>query len=714
MTGKKIISMFLLAFAFVLLRPQAVDAASGGAGDYQKAAQAGELELWLDNDCTRMAVTDNRSGMMWESGIADEVFDISTLNENFQKKIQSLFILNYTDLKKSFGAITSLSLADAEYDARMEAYEGGVKVYYDMKTPQIRLAVDFRLEGDRLVITLPEADFEEYGQYAVTSIRMLPYLMGAPDGMDGFYFYPDGSGAVMDFQDVSHYKEREVTLNVYGNLMKYEEMLPKWTQKDASVMLPVFGASIEENGVLAVISQGEEASQIKILPTNEVVPVNSINCEFLYRRNFPDRRVVDTSVVIFDKEYIKGDRSITLLFLEEGKNTYSDMAVAYREYLMEKEGLRKKQGEEVRVSLDLFMGIEEKGMLFNVFHSATTFQQAQAILDYFGEAGVGAMDVQLKGWMKDGYQSPPVQLPPSRELGGKKGLKELAAYASGQGHRLSLTADFVNARDKSGGFSKRNDVVYLGNQAILTNDKENRFLLGPDVMKKKFDSFQKDASSFGLGGLELSILGRSVLYNYNGDSYRTAAETLEIYARMLQAVKETYGYAAVQGGNVCTAPYADKVTEIPDSDAGYQITTKSVPFYQIVFHGLLDYTGTAGNLTSDLDEEKLKWVELGYMPYYELTYTGSEVLMGTSYSKLYSSGYTDWGQNLIDNYTEFRENLSGVWNETIESHEEIRDEVYKVVYSNGTVIYVNYLEEPVTVDGVGINARDYTIKEVGS
>lgn len=719
MTGKKIVYIFLMAFLFILLKPQAAQAAQTDMGSYQKASQSGDLELWLDASFTRMAVVDQRTGKIWESSIGEEYYDISTLNANFQKKIKSLFQINYTNLKKGFGAVISLSLADAEYESRMEKYEGGVKVYYDLKAPQVKLSVDFRLEENRLVVTLPEEDFEEYGEYSVTSIRMLPYLLGAPDGIDGFYFYPDGSGALMDFKDASHYGEKELALDVYGNLKEYPEMLPQWTQEDPLVLLPVFGAAIEDDGILAVISQGEEASQIKINPTTAVVPINSINCEFLYRRNFPDRRVQDTkfgttneSVVIFDKDYIKGDRSITFLFLEKGKNTYSDMAVTYREYLMEREPLEKKENEKVRVSLDLFMGIKEKGMLFKVFRATSTFEQARTILDYFGEAGVGAMDVQLRGWMKNGWQSPPVQFPPAGELGGKKGLKELCNYAAASGHRLSLTVDLVNARDGAGGFSKRDDVVYLGNQSILTNKKENMFLLAPDVVEEKFKRLQKEASAYGLGGLELSVLGRNVLYNYNSSAPSSAEETVELYAQLLQAVKEEYGYAAVQGGNAYVAPYADKVTGIPESDTGFQITTRPVPFYQIVFHGILDYTGTAGNLTSDLTRQKLKWVELGYMPYYELTYTGSEPLMATDYNKLYSSGYTEWGQNLTDNYKEFAENLSCIWNETIESHEEILEDVYKVVYSNQIAIYVNYKEEPVTVDGITVNAGDYFVKEV--
>lgn len=712
MNGKKILRTILLVSMFTLLCVQGVMAAPAENDSYKKVAEDSQLELWIDDLCAQIEVVDKETGMVWESSISDETFDISTLNPNFQKKIKSLFVINYTNLDKGYGAVMSSSLAELEYDTTVEKIENGVKIYYDLKLPEIKLAIEFKLVDGNLVVSIPDNDFEEYGQYAMTSIRLLPYFLGAPDDIDGFYFYPDGSGAIMDFKDSVHFGESEMSLNVYGNLKNYEGMLETWAQEDPIVMLPVFGAAIEEEGVLAVITGGAEASQIKLLPTNAVVPVNSLNCEFIYRRSFNDQRVTDQSVSIFDRDYIKEDRSITYIFLDENKNSYSDMAVKYREYLMENEGVTKKEEDDVKVSVDLFMGIKERGMLFDVFKPVTTFSEAKSILESLKESGVSAIDVQLKGWMKNGYGSQPVQFPPNSKLGGTKGLNNLANYASENDINLSLIVDMVEAQSKYGGFSKRNDVVYLGNKAILTDYDESTFLLAPFAIKENFESFMKKAEKYNLGGIQLANIGSNVVYNYNSTNYETAADAIEVYSEMITKLNDTFQQSSVQGGNVYVIPYVDKVTDIPMSDTGFQLTTKAVPFYQIAFHGIVNYTGTAGNLTSDLEKEKLKWVELGYMPYYELTHDGSEDLMYTSYNQLFTSGYSEWGESLIDVYKEFSENLQGVWNETIESHEEIKDDVIKVTYSNGTSIYVNYSKKDVTVDNIKVGAMSYVVEEV--
>ena len=46
---------------------------------------------------------------------------------------------------------------------------------------------------------------------------------------------------------------------------------------------------------------------------------------------------------------------------------------------------------------------------------------------------------------------------------------------------------------------------------------------------------------------------------------------------------------------------------------------------------------------------------------------------------------------------------------TIDKHEEVQEDVFRTVYSNGVTVLVNYNTEAVTVDGVTLEARGYNI-----
>lgn len=687
------------------------------------------FELYIDENATEIKLKDTKTGKEWSSTASSFKFsndfenaneiDASkygpedvpeyTVNNKWQKKMSSLFEIFYTNLKTGYGAVINLSAQELDYTAEFLGIENGVRVIYNIENAGIVLGMDFSISDRGLVVDIPQDCIQENGDYAITSLKIMPYFADALDSNNGYYFYPDGSGAVMEFKDSAHYLESELALNVYGEILNYKNTLYVLDEADPEVMLPVFGADINDNGFIAVFTEGAELAKVKVTPTNAVVPANAISGEFTFRRTFSDARISGSGVKMYDNDIIEANRTIEYMFLDKGETTYSDMAVAYRDYLMSEQNVAAKDTEDkVSLSLDLFMGINEEGMFVDSFKTVTTFEQSEEILSKFAEAGIDEIQLQLKGWTKNGYFTDPEMFPVNKAIGGKKGLNSLLSYAHENNVKVSLEANFVEANNGASGFSERDDVMYLGNKTIFTSN--NLFILSARKSLLVFEDFLKDASKFDIDGVSFYSLGQYVPYNYNSDDYITQSQTIDVWKNMLNTASDDEKYVSVQGGNSYVLGEVDKITDLTYTDSGYQMTTKSVPFYQIVAHGLVDYTGKAANLCSDLEKEKLRWVELGYTPYFELTYEGSEDLMYTDYSLLFSSEYQSWIDDAKEIYDEMNENLSDVWNSFIVNHEEVQDEVYKVTYENGKSVYVNYTDESVTVDGVVIDALDYVVK----
>lgn len=688
------------------------------------------FELYIQENGAGIQVVDKKTGKVWDSSASSFTFsndfenpnpvdpskyapeDVPeyTINNKWQKKMTSLFEIFYTNLDTGYGAVINLSLQELDYTVAYEGIENGIRVIYDIENAAITLALDISLSDRGLVVEVPQECIEERDVYALTSLKVLPYLADALDSNDGYFFYPDGSGAIMEFKDTAHYLEAELALSVYGNILNYKNNLFVLDEKDSEVMLPVFGANINDNGFIAVVEEGAELANIKVTPTNAVVPVNAISGEFTFRRTFSDARISDSGVKMYDADIIEASRKIEYIFLEEGKTTYSDMAVAYREYLMEENSVTAKAAiEEIPLSLDLFMGINEEGMFVSSFKTVTTFEQSQEILEELKAAGVENVQLQLKGWTKNGYLTDPEMFPVNSKVGGKKGLTSLLDYAHENDVKVSLEANFIEADVDASGYSIRDDVVYLGNKTIFGGT--GLYMLSPRKSRLELDNFFEDAKKFDIDGVSFYSMGQYVPYNYNAEDFITQAQTVDIWKDMMEATKANDDmYVTVQGGNSYVIGNADKITDLTYTDSGYQLTTKDVPFYQIAVHGIAEYTGMAANLCSDLTKEKLKWIEFGYLPYFELTYSGSEDLMYTDYSLLFSSEYQNWIADAEAIYKEMNENLLDVWNAFIVSHEEVQTDVFKVTYDNGKAVYVNYTEEDVVVDGVTVNALNYVVK----
>ena len=117
------------------------------------------------------------------------------------------------------------------------------------------------------------------------------------------------------------------------------------------------------------------------------------------------------------------------------------------------------------------------------------------------------------------------------------------------------------------------------------------------------------------------------------------------------------------------------------------------------------------NFEADKTEFFLKMVESGVYPSFYLTYESSSALIYTNSSNLYSTQFDIYKDTVIEYDKELREVASKVEGSHILKHEKVEEDVIRVTYDNGVVIYVNYSENTVVCDGVTIAALSYKVGE---
>ena len=618
-----------------------------------------------------------------------------------------------------------------------DAYTGTVQCVYDGQKfamdaalinqtagKVVTVAGDYTADGGLVSVTLDGEPLQmpaaligslagDADVFSVVSIDMMPFLCSGSDNAEGFLFYPDGPGAILEFQDQAHYKEVAQFFSIYGNTEKQNCILDFFDEEDPIVMMPVYGISIGGNALLCVIEEGAESARIAVNSSTKILAINNVYANFQYRRGFDDLRVTSRSIKTYDKQAMPTDYALRLIFLPDGQDDYSDMAVAYRNYLLEDRDFgRRTTG--MNIAIDLFMSAPEDGLLFDTQRTVTTLEEAGSIMDEMQARGVTGVQYALKGWSKGGYGNTPDRFPVEGSVGSNKELTALMEKVAAMGNGLVLTANFVEADKDAWGYSKRNDVIYLSNYSILTNKDEDVFLLSPEAMREKYDAFAKKAADLDVLGIRFEFIGRCVTFNYNSGHYHTSAQALEVYKEMLADAAQL-GTVSLEGGNIDTARYADMLVSVPYEDSGYQFTTTSVPFYQMVMHGLRDYAATPGNLSSDLDREVLRWAEMGYMPYFELTWGSTEDLMYTDYQTLFTAQYTAWIDEVAQIAQDFTTgDMAQVKNALMMRHECLATGVYRVTYDNGCIVYVNYNDADAQADGLTIPAMDYIVVKEGA
>lgn len=684
---------------------------------FAKIAANGQYEMSMDKQFNTIRIKQISTGVVWSTAIEDARADAD----------KSLFKVNYFNSSAKEASPSNRFSGKMKtgntYAIEDEAGNQGVRVEYTDSDLDLVISVEYYLTEKGLEVKLPTGAIQENGSFKVIAIDMLQNLAAAKNTDDGYYMYPDGSGAIMEFKDAAHENENSVEYKIYGDIEQYKNMLGEWDEEGVDVFMPIFGASINGKSFLGIVKEGEETASINILPKAED-GTNKMWCTFTYRNLFNDvRKDKDGQEVEknrYDADLVDVERVVSYNFFDaKEETTYADMAVEYREYLMSECGIKKKVDDNnIPVSLDIFMGINEEGTVRDSFKAVTTFEQAEKMVDELMKKEVDNLEVQLKGWTKNGYFTDPVQFPVNSDIGGNEGLQTFAnKYKSEGGVKVTLETNLLEAKADVDGYDSNTEIVIAGNYNPVTDAESTKYILSPNVAAGNLNTLLEDAkdSKASIDGLSFYSLGQYVTYNYSNDNFVSKSQCKMIWKNMLETAGKAYDEITVQGGNQYVLAYADKVTDIPYADSGYRMTTKSVPVFQIAVHGLVNYTGDALNLSSDKDEEKLKWVEYGYVPFFELTYSGSEELMHTDYSELFSSTFSSWVDEATDIYKDFNKNLKDVWNMFIVDHEEVEDDVFKITYQSEDkkttkVVYVNYNDVECEVEGNVIDKNSYLVK----
>jgi len=698
------------------------------AGSYVSVAKSDKLELFYNEAKGAIQVKDLVGGCLWKSLVDEEVYDLEQIpNAQWVAYVQSPITITYSDLEKRDSGVKKLNAASDCKWLETEYINGGVRVTYGFLSPGIFVTVEYVLDSDELVVRIPADGIREESKFALTTIELMPYLGAAGNGTEGYLFYPDGSGAITTYENASARPSnvKGATFFTYTNkTVNFMNMWNEDTYNRYTAAMPVYGVKNGDNAMFAVFSKGEGNTGIAVYPSGYVLDINHIGFEVYTRNVFAvdlysmstaaGSSVTGGTIQRVDKNLINEDREARYFFLCGEDASYSGMASTYRSYLQEKGMLREAGGSSgmQALALELLMGTTKDGMIFDEYIAMTDFGQVQEILERLQNSGVTDTQVVLASWMSD-YDDYEIW-GPARQLGGKRGLKNLGDYLeSHPSASVYLGNDFTFATSDTSGISEDRDVARDGlnvEVAVENMSGLTYYLLNPQASYRRNETFLKKLSGYDRYGVAYTTLGQYAYADYNEKNPFTKTETVEKLKEILTVTDREGRKIAVQGANDYTFGHADYLYGMREDSYGLSITDYSVPFMEMVVSGLIPYsTDGAGNLAYDLQRQKLKWIEYGAVPYFRLTYESALKLRDTYMDDLFSSTYEDWEGTVVDTYREFQNNLSGVWGEQLIKHEILTEDLVQVVYADGTTIYINYGSEEASADGVTVPAKDYVV-----
>lgn len=592
----------------------------------------------------------------------------------------------------------------------------------------VTLPLEYRLDGKRLRVSIPGDKVQYPEAMHIQTLSLLPFFGASGTEDEGYSLVPDGSGSLIRFNNNKVYATPYRSA-LYGPDAAIRQL--GQVQQEETARLPVFGMKYKDRGFLAVIEEGDAVAAVEADVSGRLNEYNTVFSSYTLG-SLEEVTLTNgwrsSTVKQFQSRVYSGDIAVAYSFLDQQEASYSGMAGRYRDYLSEHKQLtRLEEGAVLPFYLELIGGIPKKkfflGIPYTAYEPLTSFKEARTILEQMQEKGIGAIKLRYTGWFNGGIShNYPKSVSVDKKLGGAKGLKGLQAYAQEQGIGLYPDATFLQSFPEAKGIRKSQASrlitgklaqIYPYNLSLLKQDMKqpSGYVVSPRTLPAAVNGFLEDYEELGLTGLSLRDFGADLNSDFTDAKVIDRQQAEGIITEQLGQMSGSVPDLMVEGGNAYAAPFARHIVAAPMQSSGFNLTDESVPFFQMVYHGYLQYAGTPWNMADDQDAafSLLKALETGSAPYYTWFYADPSAIKMTGFDRLYSADYRSWIDQAAAQYQELSHVLQKVHAQPIKEHMKLAPGVYQTVFEAGTVIVVNYNDTPFSLGGVTIDGRNYWV-----
>lgn len=696
------------------------------------------LELYLNKERAIFAVRVIDSGYVWYSSPLDWESDDFSSGYN-KNALASLLQVNTKDSKGSFYPSNSYMNSVSRGGFKVAREDDGFVLNHNFKRDGFFIPLHVALEDNSLVVKVYFNEIEEeeedpestLGVLRLLDITLLPYFGAAPKGEKGYIFVPDGSGAIINFDN----QKSNTVYNqyVYGRDKSVVPTMKKTVSED--IYLPVFGLSREKAGFIAIVEENKSNSIISAGTSGQITSYNNVTSKCIIRDidtfSFRERTGTPRNISIFQNRDMPNSEefySVRYIFLNEDENSYVGMADKYREYLQEKEEFpQEKTDKNFSMALNFIgAGTKKKGVLgipMKVNIPFTPFNSVIDSVETLKSEGVDDFVVKFDGWMNGGiFGKYPTSPKPAKSLGGKKDFKNLISYLKENFIDFYVGGDFVNVyksdvrhiKELSANRQINKSPAVIPDYRMSTFDEKTTgdtypyWMMRLPVVKKIYDKFlRKFSKKYGNLGIAPDSLGNKV-----GSDFGKKGNSRD---KTAQGFEELLDKTAAKNPVLLSRPFdyglksASYITDVPVNSSDYDIENYSIPFYQMLIKGYIPFSNLSANRALNKNDYFLQLLETGSDISY-LWITENQEELRDSRLQSYSFAYApDWIDEAVETYKELKPILQNLSGQKIVEHKVYENGARITVYENGIKILTNYSDKIATVDGLSAQAHSYAV-----
>lgn len=670
------------------------------------------LELYVESETLALKVRNKQMDYIWSSTLDN--IEEENLNETWQQFVRSAVSINHIN-QRDQERTEYVTEENTQIDLQINGNGFAASIVFPS---DITMDLVVELQEDTVLISVPEESIQETEDMRLTSLNIYPFFGSVKeDEVPGYLFIPDGSGGLVRFEDQSTRMDYPYNARVYGVDQGFTTGRSS-TDSNAPMIasLPVFGMvhGVHQNAMLAIIESGEEYSQLTAYKAGLATDFNWMTAEFIFRSPYrqPTNRSGTSAVDQYQSDPNPVDISLRYQFLAEERADYVGMALGYQDYLVENNILSSIEESNPLMRVEFLGGEREKGLFWDSVVTMTPITDVPSHIQELKQSGVEDTFVVYKGWYDGGLTSDlPNKFPFERSLGSKQDVQETIDQLQTEEVDIYFQTDYTRAFRRPRGIEYNQFVEQINTSDLnLTQGDSSYSYLLPIGAKEILEQDINEYEDYGMNNFALETTPRVLYSSHNRGASFSRTENKELVHELTEQLND---YSDNQTALYQPNPYlwdtTDKYLDIPMGTSNYLFVTDTVPFLQIVLKGYMDFYAPFSNFSSNQQDDLLKMIEYGAYPSFYLTTEDPYLLRNTDSTHLYTSQFENWKDEAIRQYEEIQEVTELVGHASVTEREVIEIGVVKVAYSNGTVVLVNYTDEPVETEGRTVSEKDFIV-----
>ncbi len=686
----------------------------------KQVAENDKMKMYFDEDTCLIGIENKENNYTWWSSPLNASRD-TRATKLLVTDLQSSAVLTYGD--SSTRGITNLRSRNAA-DVTAKEIENGLLVTYEFGKCGVTIPISYTLEDDYLSASVKCADIKETmtdSGIVATQLTIMGAFGAGTGDENGYFVIPDGSGALIRFNNGKD-TTKSYTSKVYGrDITNVPNTKPAVTEE---IYMPVYGIVKDGNAMAVIIEKGDGNATLNASVSGQSLSSFNI-CSFNFQLRGSDTYAMAGdygNLTVFEDGAIKTEE-IKLRYypIANPDASYMDIAETYRNYLLTDGGVSQKaEANQTQMFLDLYGGTMKSrsvlGIPITMKTSMTSFSEAQEIISGLVDSGVSDMAVVYNNWTDEGISGKvDNKAKPSGTLGGNSAFKKLTNYLNEKGFDFYPSVNNKVFKNGNGYYSFSDTTIRISNSysrqmtynlsyGVQDTSKKTISLLSPATFTEVYNKLSSQYSKKGISGVSLGEM-TSTLWGDYGKQNMGRDDTKSTLQSNYQTINNAGLSILADSCAAYAFPYADKISDVPLQSSGFDVFDEDIPFYQLVMHGIIPYSGTAINGSADSTQAFLTSVATGCNPAYDMIYAEASDLKDTDLDKYFYSHYLFWADTASEEYQIASQVLSSVSDKVITDYVRNGD-ISVTVYEDGTEVKVDYAKKTIAVGGKNFSLAD--------